>query len=478
VDHFYWIGIFGPATAGSLIHKCERRRHFSAITLYLQIDHTMKALPKTLLILLILAGSASFSQETSHRVLTLQKAFELAEQNSEQLKIAEKNTELAHQKIDIAKLGHLPNISTSFNYGYLSNSQIWDPSFGKHSTAPVPHNLTQFSMQASETIFRGGEIANNIKKASLEEQVALLNQDKNLEDIKFLVAAKYLDIYKLIHQRRVFENNTKLSQERLKNILNLQKQGLVTNNDVLRTQLIISDLELAIRKTDDNINILTQQLNVVLGLGLNEQLIPDTTLLSLPFKNVTINQLMATSYANNKDLKTAAKEIEIAKTNLKVIRADRYPEISLFTSNNFQRPYTNSLPAMDIYYNIWLAGVSIKYNLSSIYQSPRKVKAGKIQVEQSLAKETLQKQNVEVSVNAAFIKYKEAKDELDTYTNDLRSAEENYRIVEKKYFNQLALLTDIIDAANTKIEAELKVSTAQINIVYTHYQLQKSIGLL
>ncbi|SEP46214.1 Outer membrane protein TolC [Niastella yeongjuensis] len=424
------------------------------------------------------AASASYSQEAQPRILTLAHAFELAAQNSEQLKIAAKNTELAHQKIDIAKLGHLPNIATALNYGYLSNSQIWEPSFDKHRTAPVPHNLTQFSVQASETIFRGGEVANNIKKASLEEQVALLNQDKNGEDIKFLVAAKYLDIYKLIHQRRVFENNTKLAQERLKNILTLQKQGLVTNNDVLRTQLIISDLELAIRKTDDNINILTQQLNVVLGLGLNEQLVPDSTLLTLPFKNVTITQLMATSYANNKDLKTAAKEIEIAKTNLKIISADRYPEVSLFTSNNFQRPYTNSLPAMDIYYNIWLAGVSIKYNLSSIYQSPRKVKAGKIQVEQTVAKETLQKQNVELSVNAAFIKYKEAKDELTTYTDDLKSAEENYRIVEKKYFNQLALLTDIIDAANTKIEAELKVSNAQINMVYTHYQLQKSIGLL
>lgn len=427
---------------------------------------------------MILAGPASFSQEAQPRVLTLQHAFELAEQNSEQLKISGQNTELAKQKIELAKLGHLPNISTSLNYGYLSNSQIWEPSFNKHITAPVPHNLTQFSVQASETIFRGGEIANNIKKASLEEQVALLNQDKNGEDIKLLVAAKYLDIYKFIIQRQVFENNTKLAKERLKNILHLQQQGLVTNNDVLRTQLIISDYELAIRKTDDNIAILTQQLNVVLGLSLNEPLIPDTTLLTLPYKNVTITQLMATSYANNRELKTAAKEIEIAETNLKIIRAERSPEISLFASNNFQRPYTNSIPARDIYYNIWLAGVSIKYNLSSIYQSPRKMKAGRIQVEQSQAKETLQKQNVEVSVNAAYIKYKEAKDELDTYTNDLHSAEENYRIVEKKYFNQLALLTDIIDAANTKIEAELKVSNAQINIVYTHYQLQKSIGLL
>src|SRR5262249_55728479 len=128
--------------------------------------------------------------------------------------------------------------------------------------------------------------------------------------------------------------------------------------------------------------------------------------------------------------------------------------------------------------NTWLAGISISYNISSLYQSGRKEKAGKIQIAQSFAKQTLQKQNVEVGVNADLVKFNEAKYELATYTADLRSAEENYRIVEKRYFNQLALFADLIDATNTKIEAELKVSTARINIVFTHYQLKKSIGLL
>lgn len=439
----------------------------------------MKATHTIILTFTLLAGAvAGFGQEKPHRVLTIQQAFELAEQNSQQLKVAEKNTELAHQKIEVAKLGQLPGISSSFNYGYISNSHIWDPSFGKFTKRPIPHTLTQLSVQASEVIFKGGEVANTIKKASLEEQVAVLSQSKNEEDIRFLVAAKYLDIYRLINQRKVLENNTNLAKERLKNILNLQKQGLVTNNDVLRTQLTISDLELGIRTTGDNINILTQQLNVVLGLALNEPLFPDTTLLAFPFKNESINQLVTEAYSQNKDLKTAAKEIEIAKLNRKIVGADRYPEVSLFTASNTQRPFTNVVPAIDVYSSVWTAGVGIRYNISSVYQSPRKRKAASIQIEQSLAKETLQKQNVEVAVNAAYIKYTEAKDELDTYTSDLRSAEENYRIVEKKYFNQLALLTDIIDAANTKIEAELKVSNAQINIAYTHFQLQKSTGSL
>jgi outer membrane protein TolC len=198
----------------------------------------MKPINNIILAVMLLIGSTkSFSQENNDRVLTMQDAFGLAAKNSAQLKVSEINTALAHQKVEIAKLGQLPEISTGLNYGYISNSQIWDPSFDKHVTKAIPHNLTQFSVQASEVIFKGGEVDNTIKKASLEEQIAVLAHDKNMEDVKFLVAAKYLDIYRLINQRKVYIDNIKLSQERLKNILSLQKQGIVTNNDVLRTKL-------------------------------------------------------------------------------------------------------------------------------------------------------------------------------------------------------------------------------------------------
>jgi len=428
--------------------------------------------------MLLVGSTRSFSQEKNARLLTMQEAFDLAAKNSAQLKVSQINTDLARQRVEIAKLGKLPELSTGLNYGYLSNSQIWDPSFDKLGTKTFPHNLTQFSVQASEVIFRGGEVANNLKKATLEEQIAVLNQEKSAEDIRFLVAAKYLDIYRLINQRQVYLDNIKLSQERLKNILSLQKQGVVTNNDVLRTKLIISDLQLAVRKTDDNIAILNQQLNIVLGLDLKERLIPDSSLLRYSAEEESIEKLKTQAFDNNKELRTATKEVEAAQTNLKLIGADRYPRVSLFASNNLQRPYIYSTPAPDIYYNTWIAGVSLSYNISSIYQSPRKRKAGKIQIDQSVAKETVQKQNVEVAVNADLIKYNQSQYELSTYNDDLRSAEENYRIVEKRYFNQLALLADLIDATNTKIEAELKVSNARINVVFTHHQLQKTIGSL
>jgi outer membrane protein len=412
------------------------------------------------------------------KVLTLQKAFELAVENSVKLKIIEKNKEFSEKRTEITSLNKLPAISTGLSYGYLSNSNVWNPSFSEHRTFQIPHTFTQFSIQASEVVFKGGEINNSIKKASFEELIASLNYDKNKEDIKFLVVAKYLDIYRLINQKIVFENNVTLSEERLKNIINMGKQGMVTQNDVLRNELILSDLNLAILKTSNSIIIANQELNMVLGQELSQILMPDKNLLLENKDDKDLSFYIKTALNENHELKIAQVENEIAQTNSKLSKSDLYPEIAVFANNNLQRPFLNALPAVDIYNNVWQAGIGLRYNIASIYQSPVKIKASNIKLEQTKQLEILTKQNMELSINSYFIRNLEAKMVLRTLKKDLKSAEENYRIVEKKYFNQLALSTDMIDATNTKIEAEIKVTNAEINVVYTRYQLLKATGII
>jgi outer membrane protein TolC len=425
---------------------------------------------------LLYCNSLLAQDSLSHKVLPLPQVVNLAVSNSVQLKVGDKNTELARQKIEISKLYQLPVISSSASYGYISNADIWSPSFSDHQKGHIPHQAVSLTVQAAEVIFKGGEITNTLKQASLEEQVAVLAQDKNTEDIKFLVVAQYLDIFRYINLRQVYVNNAILAEHRLANILSLEKQGVVTQNDVLRTKLTLSDYRLAILKTDNAIAILNKQLNMVTGRPDSARLVPDSTLLKYQMPVRSLAVFIEQGYQENHELKIAATENRIAETNIKILGSDRYPQISLFSGSSLQRPFLNSIPAIDVYTNIWRAGISISYNISSIYQSPRKIRAGKIALEQSLQKEVLQKQNLEVNIGSRYIKYGEAKDELQTYRNDLRSAEENYRIVEKKYFNQLALLTDLIDATSTKIEAETKVINAEINTVYNYFLLQKAIG--
>jgi outer membrane protein len=421
----------------------------------------------------------SYGQDSlGNTPLTLPAAFSLALHNSVQLQIRHTAVDLAKQQTEIEKLGRLPDLNTGIAYGYLSSSQDWTPNFAHHFVSILPHHLTQFTVDASEAIFAGNRVNNSILKASLEEQVAVLSLNKDEIDIKFLVAAGYLDIFRLIDEQIVYINNTRLARERLRNILNLRKQGIVTQNDVLRTELTISDYELATRDIGRSIIQQDNQLNIVLGLPDSARLIPDSTLTRGELPVGTVESLLDEAYHENHDIKIAGKQKEIAETNIKLLKGERLPTLGVFANNNFQRPYLNSTPAVDVYYNYWTAGVGLSYNISSIYKSPKKIKAGYIGLDLTSKQDSLTRQNVEVGVRNAFVKYNQSLDELQTYRRDLRSAEENYRVVESRYYNQLALLTDLIDATNTKIEAELKVTNAEINRVYSYYALQKTIGTL
>ncbi len=410
--------------------------------------------------------------------LTMSAAFQLALQNSVQLQTRHVAIDLARQQTAVEKLDRLPELSTNLNYGYLSNSNNYTPNFDHHSVTHLPHHLTQFTVDASETIFSGGRINNTIKKAGLEEQIAYLNLEKDQVDIKFLVAAGYLDIFRLLNQRKVFINNTNLARQRLKNILELRRQGIVTQNDVLRTELTISDYELNTRNIARSIVELNNQLNVVLGLSDKARIIPDTTLITSETPVASVEDLLNQADHENHEINISLREKQIAETNLRIIKSQRSPTLSLFASNNFSRPYLTSIPAADIYYNYWVAGASLHYNIGSLYQSPRKIKSGSIYVELTGKRDSLVRQNVEVGVRNNFVLYNQSVDQLQTARHDLHSAEENYRIVEQRYFNKLALLTDLIDATNIKIEAELKVTNAEIERIYSYCRLQKAIGIL
>lgn len=83
-----------------------------------------------------------------------------------------------------------------------------------------------------------------------------------------------------------------------------------------------------------------------------------------------------------------------------------------------------------------------------------------------------------MAVNAAFIKYNEAITQRNTLEKNMQLAEENYRIIQSKYNNQLAIILDVIDASNAKLDAELQHANAEINVVNQYYRLLKESGTL
>ncbi len=74
--------------------------------------------------------------------------------------------------------------------------------------------------------------------------------------------------------------------------------------------------------------------------------------------------------------------------------------------------------------------------------------------------------------------YAQAYVELDNKEKSLQLANENYDRVYDRYVEQLALITDMLDAFNMKLDAGLGVADAKAEILYRQCKLKYTAGVL
>lgn len=85
-------------------------------------------------------------------------------------------------------------------------------------------------------------------------------------------------------------------------------------------------------------------------------------------------------------------------------------------------------------------------------------------------------ENLNNSIHAAYIQLDESFTELETNLKTLELANLNYEVTYNRYENELALLTDMLDASNTKLFAELELVNAKINIIYNYIRINYLCG--
>lgn len=416
-----------------------------------------------------------FSQD--RKQMTAGEVAALAVENHQQLKVSARNIDIAKQNTDIVRLQKLPNITASTSQFYLGNAIALDKDFSSSVNVPMPHYGSSYAVQATQLIFKGGLVNKSIEMAGLREQLSELDLEKNKQDVKFLVISNYLDMYKTVNQQEVFQNNKKLAQERLKNIRKFYQQGMVTRNEVIRGELAIKNLDQGILTLSNNRKILNYNLNTALGLPVDTEIVPVE---KLENKEAGIGKdyYISLAHDSNPLMKSAYTNIEVADKNIEIIKTDKMPTVAGFGGYTLQKPITTRNPVLDMYSGGWQTGVSLSYNIDNLYKTKERVKLGEIQKAQAGDVLTLTAQNIDMAVNAAYVKYQESIQQADILNDAKKLAEENYRITEAKYLNQLAVQAEMIDAQNQKLQSELDYSNAEINMLYQYYNLLKSTGTL
>lgn len=415
-----------------------------------------------------------FSQQTQK--LSLPQVYALAISNSKQLKLAHASVEVAKLATSVTQTAWLPRVDASLSALYLGNGVLMDRNFSNSQQISMPHFANNFALEASQVIFSGGAIQGSIEKAKLNEQMAELSYAQNELDICFLVTGFYLDLYKLNNEREVFAQNIKQTEMLIAQVKSKELQGMALHSDITRHELLLQNFNLALIEIDNNRKIINNQLVVALGLPAQTEIEPDSSVLSVDVSGLAQESLQQQAANNLPELKMASLNKDIVTKELNIAKADYYPQLALIAANNFNGPILIEVPTINKNFNFWYVGVGLKYNLASFYTSNRKVQLLNQKQKVAECAEALSVEHAQLAVHNAWVKFKEAFDQLSVYQKSSELANENYRVINNRYLSEVVLITEMLDASNIKLNAELQVINARLNVVYNYYKLQREVG--
>lgn len=423
---------------------------------------------------LLSGGVRAFGQ--TRRCLSMEELFDIAETNSVQLRPAFSAEEEARREVGVAKTSRLPDINASLSLSYIGDGFITKRNFSGYEKAPIPHLGNGLSVSVSQPLYAGGAITAGIEMAELKLTAARYAADFQRDNIRFRLAGFYLDIYKYGNLRGVVDVNVELARKVLAEMRARYDKGIALQNDITRYELLLSDLELQRLKIDNTLDILNRNLVVVAGLPEQTVIEPDSTILARALPSEGEGWWQSEAMANAPSLKMARSGVDISRKAEALARSERRPKIGLQAAWNIDGPILTEVPPINRNLSYWYVGVGVSYNLSSLYKSNRSVARSSAATIHAAEQLDAERENVSLGIRADYVRYLEAYEELKTRQKSVELADRNYRTVSTRYNEGMALVTDMLDAANARLDAGQQLVNARINIIYYYYKLLFTSG--
>lgn len=405
----------------------------------------------------------------------LDQLFRVAEEHNASLQSMRSAIDVAQAEVDAAQKAKLPDVNAQLSVSYLGDAWLLNRHFGEVMKAPMPHFGNNFFFQAQQVVYAGGALTAGVQMARQNEQMQRLTAAGERLRVRFLLTGLYLQLHSLSNQQQVYERNRTLAEEQITLMKRRYSQGVSLHSDITRYELQLQQIDLGLTSVVDRQRIVRKQL--VTALGVTDA---DTSVVTLlpesAFDDSTIKvgaeaewqQLAAQEHVG---LQQSALGINMSRTQEKLERSARLPKLAIIAENHFDGPITIEVPPIDKNLNYWFVGVGVTYNFSALWKNKSKVRKARLATTYAQDRLVEAQKGVSDGVHAAYVDFGTARTQLATRVKSLQLATENYDVVSRRYQNGLAIVTDLTDAANMRLDAELQLANARINLIYAYYNL-------
>lgn len=420
------------------------------------------------------------AQMIDYQHLGLQQAIEIGLKNNKNIQISHLKQEMSATKEKDLKMEKLPDVEFHTSYTQVTNLfQYQDGVFSKPTKYDAINGMYDFTLSASIPVYMGGKIKNTEKKAAIDTEISTLRTHLDERLLKMEIITAFLQIHHLKEQQILINDKMKEDSVNIKQVKALKANGVVTVNEVLRTSLQLSNHKMSWTELDNDIQIAEHKLKTILSLPEPQEMHVDTEdLISDKAAIPYINDLTETALNKNESVGITHKNLSLKELDQKITKANYLPKITAGGEYFLKYPNMMFFPPEPYAYRLGMLGVNLSYPIENLYKNKYKMQEARENIDLAKLQIEENEEKIRHTVYEAYKKFEETDQKVKIAEEAIDQAKENYRIVRTKYANKLSLITELIDADNTYLEAESNLISVKINRQLKYYQLQYTIGNL
>ncbi|GCL35430.1 outer membrane efflux protein [Sphaerospermopsis reniformis] len=392
-------------------------------------------------------------QET--QPITLEQALALAKRNSNELQVSLLELERSKAALREAQAALLPTVSVNGNV--INSRSTSDTLVAKRQQQQFPDTPdatanTTFDAEAQlrYDLYTSGSRNAAIKQAEEQVRFQELDVERQSEEIRLNIATDYYSLQQADENVRISRSAVENSQASLRDALALERAGVGTRFDVLRSQVNLANAQQDLTNALSQQIIARRRLAVRLNLSQSANISAADPVQLAGLWERSLEDSIVLAYQNRPELQQQLAQRNISEQRRKQALASLRPQISLVARYNLLDVFNDSVNVSDGY----SVGVQAALNLYDGGAARARAAQAKTDIAIQETRFAQQRNEIRFQVEQAYSTQLANLENVQTANAALEQAKESLRLARLRFQAGVGTQTDVINAENELTRSE------------------------
>jgi len=347
--------------------------------------------------------------------------------------------------------------------------------FAQGVVIPAVENHFSASISLLQPVFTGGLVPNQRQSAGYQRKAAGLLRDNARADAIFYALSAYWIWSKAFYAVAVLDASAARTKAHADDVHNMQQAGLITDNEVLATDVLVDRTRLQLEQARRNVDLARARVEFLAGRELPAGSTPERAG-SPSDETIPIAAELMQQARRRPEYTARNMEVMSAESLARAAQSGFYPQVYLAAKYEQANPNMLYIPPADEWHGDAFAGISIAWNLLDWgLARGRADEAAARAVQARLRLQQLDEQTV-LEIREAMVLLQDAFGRVALTGKALVSANRNLVVTTDLWQSGVARHSEVLDAHAKLTEAQYEETVARSDVALARAALDHATG--